>query len=206
MSSIFRSSKKKTHQKGRAFYDRENLIQTIDELIDILSVSDNKNVEKTETDILFHGMKLGNINLKTLSKDMGEESYKLKPENNIDGHEVHFFRMKSEHLKFLIQVHFINSEFFLAGTKVYSDALLSDNDKQRIVKQISDKYQQETGDSAEFVFGDPHGNILWTKDDVFFHINYLRCSDICDELKRRYYGLGKPKPGQNIKNTLDNII
>jgi len=206
MLSFFKSSKKKTQQKGRAFYERENLIQTIDELIEILFLSESDKLLSTKTHIQFHGKELKLINRNNIDDILGGEAYILYPDNNIDGHEVYFYRMKSEHLKFLVQVHFINDNFFLAGTKVYADALLSDHDKQRVVQQIINKYDLKDENSTTFSVQDPEKNIIWTKEDIFFHIGYLFNNNTCKDLKNRYYGLGKPKPGQEIKNTLDNLI
>lgn len=206
MLSFFKSSKKKPQQKGRAFYERENLIQTIDELNDILAISDNENLDVTNNKILFHGKELDEIKLADLEDLLGETSFVFNPDNSIEGHEVYYFRLKSEHLKFLIQVHFIDDEFFLAGTKIYSDTLLSKNDKQRVVQQIVDKYGQKGNGITEFMFKGSEGNILWTNDDVFFHINYLKCEGMCEKLKKKYYGISKPKPGQEIKDTLDSLI
>lgn len=208
MLSFFKSNKKKTITKGRAFYERESLIQTIDEIIDILSHLDTKkNTIKSKHPIQFQNKALDSIIEKELEKDFGEESFILHPNNDIEGHVVYYYRIRSEYLRFLIQLHFIDGEFFLASTKVYADVLLSKKDKQSVLSNIYNKYcpQIECSDS-EIEIVDPEGNILWTKDDVFFHINYLHNNKCCKKLLKQYLGLGKPKPGQEIKNTLDDLI
>lgn len=207
MLSFFKSNKKKTVKKGLAFYERESIVQTIDELIEVLSLLDSNCEINSKIPIQFQNKSLSSINKKTLDEDFGEESFILHPENNIDGHEVYFYRITSEHLRFLIQIHFINDNFFLASTKVYSDALLSQNDKNNVIAKINSKYCPNiVFDNPIIEVKDLDGNILWTKDDVFFYINYLHNTSICSTLKERYYGIGKPISGQEIKNTLDDLI
>lgn len=207
MLSFFKSSKKKSVRKGKAFYDRENLIQTIDELYVILSLLKSDDSIVTKEPILFQGKELSSINIKNLGELFGDESYILTPENGISDHKVYYYRIKSEHLKFLVQLHFIKNEFFLAGTKVYSDNLLTDNDKLKVIEKIRAKYCPELHSSIyEFKIRDKEGNTLWTQEDVFFHINCLYNNSTCQQLKEQYSGHVKPKPGQEIKNTLDNII
>ncbi len=207
MLSFFKSKNRKPTKKGKAFYERENLIQTIDELIEILSMLDFEDNIKGKVPILFQGKEFNTINKNTLEEFFGEESFLLNPDNSVSGHEVFYYRRSSEHLKFLIQIHFIDDQFFLAGTKIYSDALLSNNDKQKVIKNITDKYHPDAdAGMQEFNIMDPDGNILWSKDDIFYHINYLYNSAYCQQLKKQYWGLGKPKDGQEIKNTLDDLI
>jgi hypothetical protein len=107
----------------------------------------------------------------------------------------------------LIQIHFIDGQFFFAGTKVYSDALLSSTDKQRILKQIITKYYPDA-DEQTFVFDieDPKGNILFTRDDVYYYIQYLANNSTSQNLKKHYAGYEGPVPAQEIKDTLDRLI
>ena len=207
MLSFFKSNKKKTPKKGRAFYERENLIQTIDELKILLNLLDSDKPTKSDANFLFQGKELDTISEKNLDKDFGEESFLLEPDNNVVDHIVYYYRITSGHLRFLIQIHFIKSEFFLASTKVYSDSLLSKNDKQKVVSRIVSKYSPEADeDTLEFNIKDPIGNILYTKDDVYYYINYLANNSVTKELKRKYADYLAPSPVNEIKDTLDNLI
>lgn len=98
----FKSTKKKTHKKGASFYRRENLIQTVDELKNILSHLGSSNATKTTTNIIFKGVELDAISLKNLLSDFGDESFLLEPESGITGHKIHYYRFSSQHLRFLI--------------------------------------------------------------------------------------------------------
>ncbi len=207
MFSFFKSSRKKPVQKNRTFYERENLIQTIDELNLILQNLDSTRNIKSDSNILFQGKELDSINVKDLKKVFNEVSFELHPDNNITDHVVYFFRARSEYLRFLIQVHTIKGEFFLAGTKVYSDSVLLESDKLKVVNQLINKYASEAGENTiEFNIHDNNGNVLWTQDDVYFHINYLANNPTSMELKKHYSGLGKKTSQKKISDSLDRII
>ena len=207
MRSIFRSGKKKKSKKGIVFYERENLFQTVGDLIKTLDIIDDSNCLLAQNPIEFHGNKLDNINEKTISSDFGEKAFLLMPETVVEGSKIYYFRLSSEHLKFLIQVHFLDGYFYFASTKVYGDSLLSERDKKKVIKRIVKKYIPESDDyEFEFKIRDEQGNILFTKDDVFFHINYLPNNKITQKLREKHSDYKPPKPGQNLKNTLDELI
>lgn len=207
MRISFKSDKKKTHKKGSSFYHRESLIQTIDELNSVLSHLGSSKATKTITNINFKGFELDAINEKTLVNDFGEESFLLEPESGILGHKIHYYRLSSQHLRFLIQLHFIDDKFFFAGNKVYSESLLSDTDKQKVIKQITNKYYQDANNEAvDFDIEDSKGNILFTHDDIYYYIKYIPNNSINQTLKKQYSGRTKPDPGQEIKEILDDLI
>ena len=207
MLSFFKSSKKKTPKKGKTFYERENFIYTINDLNNCIKhLSSSKNT-KTNSNILFQGYELDSIHEKDLEKNFGEESFFLEPDNDIPEHKIYYYRITSQHLRFLIQLHFIDDQFFFAATKVYSDALLSAADKQRVLKQIITKYYPNANeDTIEFDIEDPKGNVLFTQDDVYYYIKYLANNATSQNLKKQYSGYEEPKPGQEIKETLDKLI
>jgi len=207
MLSFFKSKKNKAPKKGRTFYERENLIQTIEELKDCLDHIGSEKLTKSNANFLFQGKELDAITEKNLENDFGEESFLLHPDNNVTGHKVYYYRITSGHLRFLIQMHFIDDGFFFASTKVYSDSLLSTNDKQRVIKRIIDKYYPAANENTfHFNIEDPNGNILFTKDDVYYYINYLANNSVTKNIKKQYSSYSAPKTGQEIIDTLDNLI
>lgn len=206
MLSFFKSSKK-TPKKGQSFYHRENLIQTMDELNSILSHLNAPNPLKTEKELLFKGFDLDSIIEKNLEYDFGEESFLLQPDSVLEGHKIYFYRISSEHFRFLIQLHFIDDQFFFAVNKVYSESLLSDKDKQKVIKQITNKYYPDAPDDLiEFDLEDPKGNVLTTYNDIYYYIKYLPNNSINQKLKKKYTGYHKPEAGDEIKETLDELI
>ncbi len=207
MLSFFKSSKKKTHKKGQSFYDRENLIQTIDELNIVLGHLGSSTTTKSNSNLLFQNKELDTITKDNLKDYFGEESFLLEHTNLVANHNVYYYRITSEHLRFLIQIHFIDNKFFFAGTKVYSDSILSNNDKQKVIKRITNKYYPEADENLiDFDIEDPKGNILFTHDNVYYYIKYLANNELSRELKNQFSGYVKPKSGDHIKDTLDTLI
>ncbi len=207
MRISFKSTKKKTPKKGQSFYHRENLIQTIEELNSVLSHLDSSKTTKTKADIIFKGFELDSIFEENLENDFGEESFLLEPDSGITGHKIYFYRISSEHFRFLIQLHFIDDNFFLASNKVYSESLMSDSDKTKVIQQITKKYYPEADSKVkEFDLEDPKGNILFTHDDIYYYIKYIPNNAINQKLKKQYSGFTKPEAGLEIKETLDDLI
>ena len=207
MLSFFKSKKAKTPKKGGSFYHRENLIQTIEELNNMLNQPSSSDITKAESNILFQGFELDSIVKKNLENDFGEESFLLEPDSGIEGHEVYFYRIVSDYFRFLIQIHFVDDKFFFSATKVYSESLLSTIDKKKVIKQIASKYNPTADDETiNFNIIDPSGNMLFTHDDVYYHIKYLPNNQINKDLKKQYGNFKKTDPGQEIKETLDRLI
>jgi len=207
MLSFFKSSKKKTPKKGASFYHRENLIQTIEELNTILNRLEASDTRKSKSNILFQGFELDAILEQNMERDFGEESFILEPDSEISNHIVYYYRIVSGNLRFLIQIHFIDNQFMFASNKVYSDALLSISDKQKVVKQITSKYFRDADkETIMFNLEDTKGNILFTHDHMYYYINYLPNNAINQKLKKQYEGYKKVDAAQEVNDTLDRLI
>ncbi len=207
MPSFFRSSKKKTKQKGESYYHRENLIQTEFELCKVLDYLGSAKATKTATKILFLGKELDSIIKKNMVKDFGKESFILKPNNNISGHEIYFYHITHEGLRFLVQLHFVDGQFFFAANKVYSDMFLSDSDKEKIIQRINNKYCKNVENKIiEFEIIDEHGNILYTRDNVYYFIRYLANNPTSERLNKQYKCYVRPSQEQKPKDNLDSLI
>ncbi len=105
MHSFIRSSRKKPRQKGESYYHRENLIQTEFELIKVLGNLDSTITKKLAFEILFLGKKLDSITKKNIRKDFGKESFLLRPNSNISDHEIYFYHITFDSLRYLVHVH-----------------------------------------------------------------------------------------------------
>ncbi len=207
MSAFFRSSKKHTKQKGESYYDRENVIQNEFELCKVLRYLDSTKAAKTKSSILFLENELSSIDKNSLFEVFGKESFLLKPNSGILGHEIYFYHITSEELRFLVQLHFIDDQFFFAANKVYSDMFLSDSDKEKIIRRIKIKYfGEDNNETAESVIVDSNGNILYTRDNVYYFIRYLANNPTSQKLKKQYEKSEILNPGQETKDKLDRLI
>lgn len=203
---FIKKGKKKTPQKNQVFYARENIIQTVPELNKILNRLSKTDANKTIRPIEFYKQPLTAINEQFLKDQFGEVSFLLEPETSIEGNKVHYYKMTSEHLKFMIQVHFIDDEFFMASTKVYGNALLSDEDKLKVSSTLINKYCPGCPNSNDFIAMDEKGNVVFINDDVFYHIIYVANNKVSEQLRVKYSDYTPPKPGQELKETLDDLI
>ncbi len=207
MLSIFRKKENKKPKKGSSFYLRENRIQTVDELKKYINLTDSEKLMVTDTLIEFNGLKLKEITLEAIKDLLGEEAFVLDTESQIEGRKVYFFRLTSEHLKFLLQLHFINDEFYMASTMVHGNSLLSENDKKKLTNRIITKYCPDADvDTLTFKIKDPEGNVLYTEDDVFYIINYIANNKLTKELKVKYKNYMPPTSEDSLKETLDELI
>ncbi len=207
MLSFLKPSKKKTPGKGKSFYDRENAIQTINELNNFLDYLNSSKTTKISSNILFQGFELDSIVEKNLKKDFGEAAYCLEPDNGIHNHKIYYYRTSSQHLRFIIQIHFIESQFFFANIKAYSDSFLSIPDKQKVIEQIINKYFPDADNQTfEFALVDGKGNVLITHDHMYYNIRYLANNSLSQKLKKQYAEHESPRPRQEIIDTLDKLI
>jgi len=207
MLSFFRKSKKRNPKKGMAFYHRENLIQTIDELNLTLSRIDSIDIINTDKQITFQDNRLDSITIKSLEDIFGEESYILEPESAIVGHKVYYYRLTAEHFRFLIQVHFINDEFFFIGNKIYTELPITINDKRKIIDQLTSKYIPDAKlNTIEFAIKDTDGNLVYTIDNIYYYLKYIANNTTSRRLKKEYAHYVKPEAGVEIKETLDKMI
>lgn len=207
MLSFFKSKKNKTPKRGTAFFHRENLIQTIEELNSVLSKLNSSDSTKTGKNITFQGLELDTITKKNLKKDFGDEAFILDPQSGIENHKIYYYRIVSDYFRFLLQIHFINDKFFFAATKIYAETILSEADKKKIIMQITNKYYPDADNEIiNFNLEDSKGNILCTHDDVFYHIKYLPNNIINRTLKKKYESYKKVNSNEVKKDTLDRLI
>lgn len=200
MASWFKKFKKSvpiTTSSGSTYYKRENNIQNVTDLKEILSGAPKIPELKTDVGITLNNISLSGITVSAIKKKFGTPSYILKNEE-IDSHVVYFYKESVAYYKFMIQYHFINNKFFFAGNKISSMGVLNDEDKVKVISRISKKYLGKEYDPSKgwlMKVKDPDGNIIYTIDDVYFHLYYLANNKTTEELIKHY---GDVKP-QRIK-------
>lgn len=85
--------------------------------------------------------------------------------------------------------------------------MLSDKDKHRVIKQITDKYYKDAdNETIEFEIEDSKGNILFTHDYIYYYLKYIPNNSINQVLIKKYSGYTKPEAGREIKEILDDLI
>lgn len=198
MKSLFKRFKKKNpvgSSKSSSYYIRENVFEEIRDLKRILKMGLEPPFSLTKKEITFHGVPLFTTTKQVIKKKFGSPSYVLDNSDLIEGHKVIFYKDSVDTYKFLIQYHFIDDKFFFASNKVSSIRILSEKDKERVIKRIKVKY---FGDEAEDLKGllvkvkDPNNSVLFTLDDVYYHLNYLLDNKTTNSLFEKYMDYEKP--------------
>lgn len=206
MKSFFKRFKKKMpvmSGKSSGYYVRENVFEEIRDLKNTLKEGLKPPFLETDKEITFHGVPLKETSQKVIRKKFGNPNYILDNSKTIDGHKVYFYKDSVNVYKFLIQYHFIDDEFFFASNKVSSIRILSEEDKAKVIGRIKTKY---FGDDAKEIKGllvkvkDPVNNILFTRDDVYYRLNYLVLNSTTKQLIEKYIDYEVPvvkPPGLN---------
>lgn len=175
--------------KNSTYYTRENIILNIPDLVRILQGAPDMKGVKTDKEITFNNIPLLEITPAVLKSKFSKPSYVLDRSTSIPGHKVIFYKDSVLHYKFLIQYHFINEKFFFACNRLSSHAVLSDNDKMKIINRISNKYLGEDDISpikAVIKVADSNGSLIYTIDDVYFYMHYLPANNTKEELLKMY--------------------
>jgi len=206
MFSFFSKFKKKPLQKNSAFYYRENQIQNVD---DLKTVFNKKVSVLTKHPILYQGLTLDKILAVEREKQFAEESFMLDHNEVIPGHFIYFYKKSVEKYSLLMQLHFINNTFIFANTKVGSESLVSDKDKQKISDQLLHHYPDVIvpKNTFEYEFMDTQGNIISTRDHIYLYISYYANNPAVEKIKQQSENTISAKiSGKEGADKLDKFI
>ena len=213
MASLFKKFKKKlptVSNKNSAYFNRENAIETLHDLNKILKGAPEIKGMKTDKELTFNNISLLEITPSMLWNTFDNPAHVMDRSDYIPGHKVVFYKENVLHYKFLIQYHFINEKFFFASNKISSISMLSDSDKMKIINRIAMKYfnNEDTKSLASVMKAiDPNGSVIYTVDDVYFHMHYIPANDTREMLMAKYADVPEQtsKP-QGFKESLDKYI
>lgn len=196
--------------KNSSYYNRENRIENLGDLKKVLEAAPKIKAAKTGTNFTFNNIPLLNIDQKLLISKFENPVFMLDNDSEIKGHKVYFYRESIDYYRFLIQYHFVNDNFFFATNKISSVTALSDGDKQKIIDRINTKYlDQKPGDNKSLTIKiiDPNNSIIFTRDDVYFHINYLAGNKTTKSLIDTYTDyIDAPTLPTGFNDTLEQYI
>lgn len=210
LSNLFGKKKSKTPSKNSSYFERENRFEVVKDLKKVLEIGFEPPFNKTEKEITFHGVPLLLTSPQVIKKKFGNPMYILDNSKYIDGHKIFFYKDSVNIYKFLIQYHFIDNMFFFASNKVSSLGELTDEVKYKVLDRIKTKY---FGDDTKDIKGlnvklkDPNGSVLYTVDDVYYHLNYLVDNETTKQLIQKYtdYQSDTPRPS-GFKESLEEYI
>ncbi len=212
--NLFGKKKKKSGTTSHsAYYLRENMIHNVRDLLSAVQpiMDDRYQSWESKQSLSFNAMLFAEITEKNLEKQLGEAVFIYDNSVSVPGHKVIFFRDEVEYFRFLIQFHFIDGQFFFISNKISTSGVLSESNKTKIAKKVFNKFIDDKSPDALNSFNiaikDPQENFIYTKDDVYFYVNYILGGTKLQDIILRYSNL---EPDTNDKkdfsNTLDKYI
>ena len=213
MFGFFRKKEPESLTSKSSYYERECVVNTTTDLFLLLSDVKNFNFEKTNIDITISNVSLIGINPKNVTKNLGTPKYIFDNNENIPGHKVLFYKEEADIYRFLIQFHFINDKLFYVANKIYTGMSLSDSNKEKIVKQLALKYLNINNFDVPEEYGifieDNKKNKLFTRDGVYFYVNYFSGDDVTKCLWNKYKFMEEElakKKADTFKESLDKFL
>lgn len=198
MLSFFRTNKYSTETVNSAYYNRECIVHSAEDLSLILHPDQKEFTLVTDTDkeLLIKNLPLIELNEQYIVASLKKPVYVLDNSKSIKGHKVLFYKEDVGFYRFLLQFHLIDDKFFFANNRVTSSGMLPETEKNKIIHQILNRYLIKTGEEYndfQIMLTDKNGSVLTTIDDVNFDVNYLCGGDIKNNLMDRFSDQINPK-------------
>ena len=210
--SFGKSKITKTTSRNSAFYNRENHIVSMDNFVDTIfrEPEEGTVLRESSKQLVFGKIPIDQITEERLLDVMDKSDFTIDNNENIPGHKIYFYRDTAGYYKFLFQFHFFNGEFFFLKNKISSAAaVVSAEDKNKVINQLTTKYavdDREDKNSFLIRITDVNGNIAYTTDTVYFYISYLRGGEYMKKLKEQYSGY-EPEPEEDeFGDSLDKYL
>jgi hypothetical protein len=176
-NSYYVYDRRKSYYSKIDYYENKNYLNSIDKLDSITktNLSNHVKIEANSKEIKPYNIPFGSSK-KATKKVLGTPSFELNNSKIIPKHHVLFYKTVINKYKLLIQVHFIEDKSFFICNQIYSNNQLNDQDKQKIVKLLTEKYSNsplKNETTISIKLSDKKNNIIFTNDDFSFYIFYL---------------------------------
>ncbi len=215
--ALFNLFPKKKKKSGRtthsAYYLRENMIQNVSDLLMAVQPNLDECPSKWESKmaLLFNAIEFKNITPEIVTQQMGEPVFIHDNSQSVEGHQVIFYRDEVDYFRFLVQIHFINNQFVFISSKISTSGVLSEENKTKIAKKVLSKFFEaneiEKLDSFTICITDESKNVIYTKDDVYFYVNYVYAGTHLQKIVTHFEGLSGLNTGKtDFTDTLDKYI
>ncbi len=184
--------KKTTPSRGPSYFDRENLVHTLQDLKNIYFPKGKIEYNTDET-IIFNNMQLKEITMKKLNRIIGVPDYIIPKLEYIDDYRIVFYRHSIGKFNYLMQFHFCKNDFLFVNNMIRSTYVLTYEDKKNILVRLKDKYfadvEFDYSKGFDLQITDQDNNFFYTMDDVNFSITYINNSnkfvEIIDKIKSK---------------------
>lgn len=172
--------KKNTAKRSVSYYDRENLVHTISDIIKIYN-PENVQVYKSNNIVKYNSVDLRSLNSRELSSTFGDANLIIKKIPTLPDYEVHFYYHEGEKYNYLMQFHFCKNNFLFVNNMVRASYVLSTTEKKAFINRIVKKYFNDL--NIDFDKGldlkiiGKEQNFLYINDGVNFSVSYIYNSD-----------------------------
>jgi len=164
--------------RGQSYYERENMVHTLDDLISIGDPVATQHYSTAET-IKFNSLILNEVDEKSIIKMFGKPKHIIQNEG-LQNHKVLFYRHSAGEFIFLMQFHFLKNKFFLISNMISAQRSLSTSDKETFINRITNKYFPEMRldfkSGFDIKISDKFKNFIKVVDGVNFRVNYINIS------------------------------
>lgn len=209
MLSFFKKDKGKTNKaRGLSFYDRENLVHKLSDLVTILN-PESTQIFTTPEIIKYRGIPLSEITESSIIKLYDEPDFVIDKFDTIEDYKVMFYRHTVAKFTFLMQFHFYKGNFFFLSNMVTATGILMDNDKKTIIGRIANKYfpdlQIDSAKGFEMKLNDNVNNFISVFDGVNLWVNYINNSPHNIQVLNNSDLSGEPST-ENFDSTIDDYF
>lgn len=177
----FLKSRKRNSSRGRSYYERENMVHTLNDLISICNPVSNQQYS-TSGIIKYNGIALNEADEKRVLKLFGKPNHIIDDIENLNNYKVLFYRHTVDKFKFLMQFHYHKNSFFFVSNMVTSTGVLSQLDKMSFINRITNKYFPELKldfqQGLDIQITDKVNNFIKVVDGVNFKVNYVNYSSV----------------------------
>lgn len=169
MGLIVPFSKKKYRylQSRESFYEGRNFLSSYSRLSSIVKYTSTNDLD-TKKSIKFYGLDFG-ISMKKAIGHLGKPNYVSKHSTLLRKHKAIYYRINIAQVKCILQLHFLNDQFFLGLIEIRSS---DEQVKNEVTSLISRKYGMEDGRWNGSI-KDASDNRIELKDDIVPYIVYL---------------------------------
>jgi len=195
--------KKNISSRGLSYYERENLVHTLQDLKSVCSPR-GKNIYTTDKTIMFNNLVLSEITEQILISVFGEVEYTLSTFEDIDNYNTIFYRHIVGGINYLMQFHFYEDTLLFVNNKISKSFVFNSADRKTIVKKIQEKYIPNIdinfSNGFDLQISGANNNLLYINDSVDFSIIYINNSQVLKDLLR------KEKTDPDLDTTFEGII
>ncbi len=179
ISSLFKFKRSK-NTKRYAYYNHENQVQCLDDLVKVFN--SKAKIEYTTNELIKHsGLALADINENSLLDILEDPDFILDDNDDFKNYKVLFYRRTVENFIFLLQFHFLKGNFVFVSNRISSKGVLTKKERADLILNMGSKYFDEElkldlSKKFDIKLTDKANNFLKVIDEVDFRINYINFS------------------------------